>query len=83
MKCKQKHWLASPMWRSTLKLTAGTMAMIAVCTLVMSLTACGSKNDADEEYERVGMKAVIKDVYDSGEEVFDYRIVRENDGVVW
>lgn len=83
MKCKQKDWLASPMWRSTFKLTAGTMAMIAVCTLVMSLTACGSKSDADEEYDRVGMKAVIKDVYDRGEEVFDYRIVRENDGEVW
>ena len=57
--------------------------MIAVCTLVMSLTACGSKSDAEEEYDRVGMKAVIKDVYDRGEEVFDYRIVRENDGEVW
>jgi hypothetical protein len=83
MKCKQKDWLASPMWRSTFKLTAGTMAMIAVCTLVMSLTACGSKSDADEEYDRVGMKAVIKDVYPKGEEVFDYRIVRKNDGEVW
>ena len=38
MKCKQKHWLASPMWRSTLKLTTGTMAMIAVCTLVRKNT---------------------------------------------
>lgn len=83
MKCKQKHWLASPMWRSTFKLTAGAMAMIAVCTLVMSLMACGSKSDAEEEHERAAMKAVIKDVYDRGEEVFDYRIVRENDGEVW
>ena len=39
MKCKQKHWLASPMWRSTLKLTAGTMAMIGACPKPTALTA--------------------------------------------